>query len=147
MQALEVTKQFALEKPDRGPLPRCSRCGTLGAWADRRRRPVVQPFDYVFGQVIAPGRELMMIHSELLKMLVCPENHSELSVASNELVARINAAAASGTLVNKAGRKVERHLDGGLVRADQAVLYPIVEEIPMLLVDEAIPLDQPAIRS
>lgn len=87
-----------------------------------------------------------MIRTELLKMLVCPEDRSELSIASSELVARINAAIAAGTLVNKAGCKVERPLDGALVRADQTVVYPVVEEIPMLLVDEAIPLDQPAIR-
>ncbi len=88
-----------------------------------------------------------MIRPELLKMLVCPENHSELSVASSELVERLNTAVAAGALTNKAGRKVEHRLDGGLVRADETLLYPIVEEIPMLLVDEAIPLDQPAIGS
>ena len=69
------------------------------------------------------------------------------SVASNELMARINRAIAAGRLTNKAGRTVEKPLDGGLVRADKAVLYPIVDEIPMMLVDEGIPLDQPALVS
>jgi uncharacterized protein len=87
------------------------------------------------------------IRPELLKMLVCPENRSELSVASSDLLARINAAVAAGRLTNRAGHKVERSLDSGLVRADQTVLYPIVDEIPMLLVDEGIPLDQEALRS
>lgn len=86
-----------------------------------------------------------MIRPELLKMLVCPETHGPLEVASSELVSRINRAIAAGRLSNKAGRKLERPLDGGLVRADQAVLYPIMDEIPMMLVDEAIPLDQAAI--
>ncbi|MEX0678883.1 MAG: Trm112 family protein [Pirellulales bacterium] len=88
-----------------------------------------------------------MIRPELLKILVCPENRSPLDLASSELLAKINRAVAAGRLTNKAGRKVEKPLDGGLVRADRAVLYPIVDEIPMLLVDEAIPLDQPAIES
>lgn len=88
-----------------------------------------------------------MIRPELLKMLVCPENRTPLELASSELMAKINRAVASGRLTNKAGRKVEKSLDAGLVRADRAVLYPIVDEIPLMLVDEAIPLDQPAIQS
>jgi uncharacterized protein len=83
-----------------------------------------------------------MILSELLKILVCPENQSSLTLASGELIARLNAAIVRGQLKNKAGQKVEKRLDGGLVRADQKVLYPIVDEIPMMLVDEAIPLEQ-----
>jgi len=88
-----------------------------------------------------------MIRPDLLKMLVCPENRAPLEIASSELVAKINRAVAAGQLTNKAGRKLEKPLDGGLVREDRAVLYPIVDEIPMMLVDEAIPLDQPAIES
>jgi uncharacterized protein YbaR (Trm112 family) len=88
-----------------------------------------------------------MIRPELVEMLVCPENHAPLLVASSELVARINRAVASGRLTNKAGRKVEQPLDGALVRSDQALLYPIMDGIPMLLVDEAIVLDHPALES
>lgn len=75
-------------------------------------------------------------------MLVCPENQSALSLASNDLIADVNREIASGRLKNKAGQKVERPVAGGLVRTDQSVLYPIVDEIPLLLVDEGIPLDQ-----
>jgi uncharacterized protein YbaR (Trm112 family) len=88
-----------------------------------------------------------MIRPELLKILVCPENRAPLALASDELVARLNRAVAAGQLTNKAGRKVEKPMDAGLVRADGAVLYPIVDEIPMMLVDEGIPLDQPAAAS
>ena len=89
----------------------------------------------------------LMIRPDLLKILVCPENRAPLEIASSELLAKINRAVAAGQLKNKAGRKLEKPLDAGLVRDDQAVLYPIVDEIPMMLVDEAIPLDQPAIES
>ena len=83
-----------------------------------------------------------MIRAELLKILVCPEDQSSLSVASSELIARINGAIALGKLKNRADATLEKPLSGGLVRADQAVLYPIIDEIPMMLVDEGIPLDQ-----
>ncbi len=85
-----------------------------------------------------------MIRPELLKMLVCPETRSELSVAPADLIARLNQAIASRQLINKAGEKLERKLDGGLLRADGRVLYPIIDDIPMLLVDEGISLDPAA---
>jgi uncharacterized protein YbaR (Trm112 family) len=88
-----------------------------------------------------------MISSELLKMLVCPENQSSLDVAGKELIARLNRAIALGQLRNKAGQKLEKPLCGGLLRKDQNVLYPIMDDIPMMLVDEGILLDQPALET
>jgi uncharacterized protein len=88
-----------------------------------------------------------MIHSELLKMLVCPENQTPLSVASHELLGRVNGAIARGQLQNRAGQPLKKPLDGGLVRADQRLMYPIMDDIPMMLVDEAILLDQAALAS
>ena len=88
-----------------------------------------------------------MIHAELLKMLVCPENQSSLSIASSDLIAKLNHAIAQGQLKNRGGQTIEKPLWGGLLRADQTLLYPLVDDIPMMLVDEAIPLDQPALDS
>jgi uncharacterized protein YbaR (Trm112 family) len=85
------------------------------------------------------------MRSDLLKILVCPENHSSLEFASDPLLARINRAIERGELKNRAGQQIERRIDGGLVRADRTVLYPLVDDIPMMLVDEGIPLDQPSL--
>ena len=83
-----------------------------------------------------------MINSELLKTLVCPENHAALALADDSLVRRLNEAIANGKLKNKAGSPLAVPLAGGLVRADRAVVYPIVDNIPLMLADEAIPLAQ-----
>ena len=85
-----------------------------------------------------------MVRVELLKMLVCPEDQSALSLAGSDLIARLNRAIDLGQLKNRAGQKLEKRLSGGLLRADQTLLYPIVDDIPMMLVDEAIPIDQAA---
>jgi uncharacterized protein len=82
-----------------------------------------------------------MIDKELLDILVCPENHARLALAAGGLVERLNALVAEGKLKNRSGRRVERTMDGGLVRDDRAFLYPILDGIPVLLVDEAIPLE------
>ncbi len=81
------------------------------------------------------------MRDELAQNLRCPENRSLLSPAEPGLVARLNAAIRAGRLRNRRGRIVESPLDGGLVREARDLLYPIVDEIPVLLQDEAIPLD------
>ena len=83
-----------------------------------------------------------MIDEALLRILVCPEDHSPLAPASTETVERVNAAIGQGRVQNRMGQPVDQPLEAGLVREDGTLLYPIVEEIPVLLVDEAIPLDQ-----
>jgi len=81
-----------------------------------------------------------MIDPELLKILCCPESHQELRVAESELVQKLNAQVQAGTLKNRAGQPVKEKLDEGLVRSDGKFLYPVRRNIPVMLVDEAIPL-------
>ena len=83
-----------------------------------------------------------MISQDLLKLLVCPENRTPLSVADAGLVQQLNAAIAQQRLRNKAGQTLENSIGEALVREDRTVAYPVIDEIPMLLVDEGIPLDQ-----
>jgi len=45
-------------------------------------------------------------------------------------------------LRNRAGRVIERALDDCLVKASGDLAYPIIDGIPVLVREEAIPLDQ-----
>ena len=83
-----------------------------------------------------------MIDEKLLDILACPDNHTSLSLADERLLAKLNEAISAGKLKNKAGQPVEEPVEGGLVREDRTLLYPIVDGIPVLLIDEALPLDQ-----
>jgi len=83
-----------------------------------------------------------MVHPELLEILVCPENKTPVALADAALIAKANAAIEARTLKNRGGAVVEARIDGGLVREDRAYLYPIRDDIPIMLIDEAIPLDQ-----
>jgi len=81
-----------------------------------------------------------MIDSELLKILCCPETHQDLRPAEAALIDGLNRQISSGTLKNRAGQAVTEKINGGLIRADGKFLYPIRQNIPVMLIDEAIPL-------
>ena len=83
-----------------------------------------------------------MIDKELLEILACPLDRTPLCVADEELLARLNRAITAGQIKNREGHPIKKTLQGGLVRQDKTILYPIVDDIPVLLVDDAIPLDQ-----
>lgn len=83
-----------------------------------------------------------MLSDHTLAMLRCPNDRSTLRLAEPAVVTRLNVAIAAGRLRNQAGGQVERAIDGGLIRAAGDLLYPIVDHIPVMLFDEAIPLAQ-----
>ena len=74
-------------------------------------------------------------------MLCCPETKEDVALADSTLIAKINEKIAGGQLKNRGGDAVKEKIDGGLVRADQKYLYAIREDIPIMLIDEAIPLE------
>jgi uncharacterized protein YbaR (Trm112 family) len=71
-----------------------------------------------------------------------PLDHTLLRIADDQMIARINRAITAGRIANRAGRRLERPIDGGLLDANKTALYPILDSIPVLLADEAIPLTQ-----
>jgi uncharacterized protein YbaR (Trm112 family) len=81
-----------------------------------------------------------MITEELLTLLRCPETKQPLSMASAELLARLDDARVAGTLRDRAGKMVREPISAGLVREDGALLFPIRDGIPVLLIEEALPL-------
>ena len=81
-----------------------------------------------------------MLDPELLKILVCPETHQPLALADPQLVRQLNDRISAGTLKCRAGQPVQEAIDGGLIREDKRVLYAIRNDIPVMLIDEAIPL-------
>jgi len=82
-----------------------------------------------------------MIEPDLLKILCCPETHQEVRLAEAAVIDKVNGQIAAGRLKNRAGQPVPEKMDGGLIRADGRYLYPIRRDIPVMLVDEGIPLE------
>ncbi len=83
-----------------------------------------------------------MVDQELLSILVCPENKTPVTMADQSTIDAVNGAIAGGSLKNRGGEVVDTAIDGGLIREDGTYLYVIREDIPVMLIDEAIPMDQ-----
>ena len=83
----------------------------------------------------------MAIDQQLLNILACPETKEPVLLADEILIARLNAAIETGTLKNRAGESVTERIGGGLVRRDQKYVYPIRDDIPIMLIDEGIALE------
>jgi uncharacterized protein YbaR (Trm112 family) len=81
-----------------------------------------------------------MIDPDLLKILCCPETHQEVRMAEPAIIDKLNQKIVTSALKNRAGQPVQEKIDGGLIRADGKFLYPIRRNIPVMLVDEGIPL-------
>jgi len=90
----------------------------------------------------ASARRPVQVDKDLLAILCCPETKLDVTLADDALITKLNDAIGRGQLKNKAQKPVAELLDGGLVRSDRKILYPIREDIPVMLIEEGIPLDQ-----
>ncbi len=83
-----------------------------------------------------------MIDKELLDIIACPETKQDLVLAEPGLIERINLLIEKGEVMNRSKQKVSEKIDGGLIqKVDRKYLYPIRDHIPILLIDESIPLE------
>ena len=82
-----------------------------------------------------------MIDRQLLDILACPETHEGVSLADDALIESLNRKIEAGQLLNRVGEKVTETIEGGLVREDGRYLYAIRDGIPIMLVEQAIPLE------
>jgi len=84
----------------------------------------------------------MPIDQQLLDILCCPETKVDVQPLSAEDLNKLNEAIKKGSVKNKAGKTVNAVLAEGLITVDRKTVYRIDQDIPVMLIDEGIPLDQ-----
>jgi uncharacterized protein YbaR (Trm112 family) len=87
-----------------------------------------------------------MLHAELLALLVCPETHQDVTLASPAETFQLIEAIKAGDVRTVAGQQADPALEGALVRADRAVAYPIRDGIPVMLIPEGLAIAHIALR-
>ena len=83
-----------------------------------------------------------MLDAELLALLVCPETHQDVTLATPGEIALLNEAIREGRVRTAGGNSVAQPVEGALIRADRAVAYPIRDGIPVMLVAEGLAIPQ-----
>jgi uncharacterized protein YbaR (Trm112 family) len=81
-----------------------------------------------------------MLRPELLNDLCCPETKQRVKLADPALITNVNQKISAGQARNRGGEPVAEKIDAGLLREDGKFLYPVRRDIPIMLIDEAIPL-------
>ncbi len=81
----------------------------------------------------------MPIDKEFIELLRSPETNLPLRYAEAAELESVNAQIRAGTAKNRGGDAVSDPLDQGLVPEGEKVIYPVRDDIPILLITEAIP--------
>ena len=76
----------------------------------------------------------MPVSQELLDILVCPETKQPVSPASREVLAKLADDIRAGRVRNRGGTQLGEPPTEGLVREDGKVLYPVYDDIPVMLI-------------
>ena len=81
-----------------------------------------------------------MGYEELLNASVCPETKQSFCLAPISIIDELNREIQKGLTKNRNGKIIYKEISGGFIREDGLYLYPIVDGIPVLIIEEAIPL-------
>ena len=78
----------------------------------------------------------------LLEILACPATRQPLALLDARGLAALNGAIAAGAIQRGDGSPQQAPVKAALVTRDRKLAYRIEDDIPVLLVDEAIALGQ-----
>lgn len=80
----------------------------------------------------------MPIDGKLLEILCCPVSKTPLTRLSANRLKALNLAIQSGAVQYVQGEPVTKPLQEALITEDSKVIYPVVDEIPILLEEKGI---------
>ena len=80
----------------------------------------------------------MPVNGKLLEILCCPVSKTPLTVLGGQKLDKLNNAIKNGEALFIDGEKVTDPLQEGLITEDGKVVYPVQDNIPVLLEEKGI---------
>jgi len=80
----------------------------------------------------------MPVDGKLLEILCCPVSKTPLTVLGRQKLDKLNEAIKGGNALYVGGEKVTDPLQEGLITEDGKVIYPVQDDIPILLEEKGI---------
>jgi len=80
----------------------------------------------------------MPVNGKLLEILCCPVSKTPLMVLGRQKLEKLNHAIKAGEALYIGGEKVTDTLQEGLITEDGKVIYPVQDDIPILLEEKGI---------
>jgi uncharacterized protein YbaR (Trm112 family) len=83
-----------------------------------------------------------MLEPDFVAILRCLKTGSELSLLDAEALHQLNTDITEGNVLNQTGQRLERPLEAALINADASWVYQVLDGIPILLAEQAIPYQE-----
>ncbi len=80
----------------------------------------------------------MPIDGKLLEILCCPVSKTPLTRLTASRLKKLNAGISEGSVLTITGDTVGQTLREALITEDSKVIYPVIDEIPILLEEQGI---------
>ena len=80
----------------------------------------------------------MPVDGKLLEILCCPVSKTPLTILSHEKLTSLNTAITAGSVLFVHGDSVTEPVQEALVTEDHKVIYPVEDDIPILLEEKGI---------
>ena len=111
-------------------------------WGCSLQKFITENYDQIMSSSSTQPTPGSFFSPQLLEMIRCPVTHSNLKVASTDLLEDLNQQIANGKIVDRIGQTIQGALESALVNQDDSLLLPIRGGIVILIADQAISLGQ-----
>lgn len=82
----------------------------------------------------------MALDPEFVDILRCPETRQRVFLGSPNLLKALNERVLQGQVASRSGEPIKKALDSGLIREDKQFLYPVWDDLPVMLISDSIPV-------
>tara|TARA_Y100001935_G_scaffold57176_1_gene47717 strand:- start:408 stop:677 length:270 start_codon:yes stop_codon:yes gene_type:complete len=82
------------------------------------------------------------MNEKILKLICCPSSKKQLKILNEESLANLNQAISAGLIKNNQGKILKDEIERALITEDYELAYIVRDDIPVLLENESIKMNQ-----